>query len=199
MPEPHVDIAASNLESSLDALWPRYEQALLDLVRIPSVLGTETRAQEQVAAAARANLLLAGELAAAVDAQRPGQVELGRRRAAGAGEDVVAAVVDEPGLGCLRGARQRADRRGVDQRREFRLGLGTIDGGVGGGVDDQRRRDRAHGGGQRFRVAKVAAQGLAIGRTEGDDLAQHGQRPLQLPAELAVLAEEQDLHAAGDP
>lgn len=38
-----------DLEATLDALWPTYEQGLQDLIRVPSLIGEETRAQEQVA------------------------------------------------------------------------------------------------------------------------------------------------------
>jgi acetylornithine deacetylase len=39
----------ADLETTLSALWPRYEQGLQDLIRIPSLIGDETRAQDQVA------------------------------------------------------------------------------------------------------------------------------------------------------
>lgn len=39
----------ADLDAHIDALWPRYEQGLQDLIRIPSVLGNETPAQEHVA------------------------------------------------------------------------------------------------------------------------------------------------------
>jgi acetylornithine deacetylase len=42
----------AELEASLEALWPTYRQALADVVRIPSLVGGETAAQEQVAALA---------------------------------------------------------------------------------------------------------------------------------------------------
>jgi acetylornithine deacetylase len=44
----------ADLETTLSALWPAYEQGLADLIRCPSLLGAETRAQEQVARLAEA-------------------------------------------------------------------------------------------------------------------------------------------------
>src|ERR1700722_9086857 len=49
MPVTPAAPATADLETMLTNLWPTYEQALQDLIRIPSLLGAETRAQEQVA------------------------------------------------------------------------------------------------------------------------------------------------------
>ena len=48
---------------------------------------------------------------------------------------------------------------------------------------------------ERVEVREVAAQRRARG-VERDDLAQHSERALQLPAELAVAAEQQQPHRA---
>ncbi len=44
----------SQLSAQVDALWPRYRDALRELVRSPSVLGAETPAQHLVAGLAEA-------------------------------------------------------------------------------------------------------------------------------------------------
>ena len=54
MPVTPAAPTTADLETTLNALWPTYEQGLQDLIRIPSLLGGETRAQEQVALLAEA-------------------------------------------------------------------------------------------------------------------------------------------------
>jgi acetylornithine deacetylase len=49
MSVPQAAATTADLEKTLDALWPTYEQGLQDLIRIPSLIGEEARAQEQVA------------------------------------------------------------------------------------------------------------------------------------------------------
>ena len=49
MPVTPAAPTTADLETMLTTLWPTYEQALQDLIRIPSLLGAETGAQEQVA------------------------------------------------------------------------------------------------------------------------------------------------------
>jgi hypothetical protein len=61
------------------------------------------------------------------------------------------------------------------------------------GVDDDVGTQGAHGVGHGIGLGKVAAQLGAVMAQRGH-LAQHGQAALQLPADLAVLAEEEDVH-----
>lgn len=49
MPVTPAAPTTADLETTLDSLWPTYEQGLQDLIRNPSLIGDETRAQEQVA------------------------------------------------------------------------------------------------------------------------------------------------------
>jgi hypothetical protein len=97
-------------------------------------------AQDQVAAAAGADQVLAFELGAAVDAQRPGRRVLVARRVAAAVEDVVGAVVQQPGARASAALRQHAGGGGVERARQVGLALGLVDGGVRGGVDDDLGR-----------------------------------------------------------
>jgi acetylornithine deacetylase len=48
------DVVGAELTAAIDSLWPTYRQALQDLIRIPSLIGDETRAQQHVAALAEA-------------------------------------------------------------------------------------------------------------------------------------------------
>ena len=108
--------------------------------------------------------------------------------------------MDEPGVARRGLARQHADGRRVDGARELGLGLGLVDRGVGRGIDDELRR----GGADRARAArpgraKSSRQGGGAVDVDRDHLAEQRQRALQLPADLSVLAEQQDLHAGRCP
>ena len=74
------------------------------------------------------------------------------------------------------------------------LALGLVDGGVRGGIDDHVGAHRAHRARRAPRGGEVGAQVGAV-EVERDHLAERRERALQLPADLAVLAEQQDLHA----
>ncbi len=147
-------------------------------------------------AAAGADRLLAVQLGLAVDAQGASGVVLAPGPLAAAIEHVVGAVVQQQRAAGLGFARQHGGRLGVDAARLFRLALGLVDGGVGGGVDDDVWLQRAHAGGDALQLAQVTAQAVLAGAIQRDDLAQQRQAALQLPADLAVLAQQQDSHAA---
>jgi len=152
------------------------------------------RAQDEVPAAARTNELLAGELAPTIGTERRGRIVLAPGLLATAVEDVVAAEVDEPRVRGVRRAGERADRGRVDELREVALRFGAVDRGVCGGIDDPLRCDRAHLRGDRIGFSQVA-----VAAAERDDVAERCERALQLPADLAVLAEEDDLQGVRCP
>ena len=110
-------------------------------------------------------------------------------------EHVVGAVVQQQRAARRRFARQHGGGFGVDALGGWRVGFGLVDGGVGGGVDDQPRPERAHGGGQAVEVGQVATQAVLAGAVQRHQCAQRRQRALQLPAHLAVLAQQQNVHA----
>ena len=87
---------------------------------------------------------LAGCLAGPVDAERPDRIVFGVGRRLGAVEHVVGGKVDERDPGVGRGFGQMGRPVGVDGERRIRLRFGAINGGVGGGVDDQRRSVALH-------------------------------------------------------
>jgi hypothetical protein len=151
------------------------------------------RAQDQMAAAAGADGVLAVELGAAVHRQRRSGRVLGARRMAAAVEHIVGAVVHQPGALRRRRVGQHARRFGVDGRGELGFGLGFVHRGVRGGIDDHVRPQRAHRVRQALRLREV---GVVVGAVEVErrQLAQQRQRALQLPADLPSLAEQHDLH-----
>ncbi len=85
----------------------------------------------------------------------------------------------------LRGKHARRDA--VDEHREPGLGFGLVDGGVRGRVHDEVRLD----------FADLSLDGVSVAEFEvfaagADDLAQGGERSLQFPADLSVLASDED-------
>ena len=90
---------------------------------------------------------------------------------------------------------QHAGGGGVEQARKLRFTLGLVHSGVGGSVDDDVGAEPAHSVADAFRLAEIAAVLLAI-EVQRRHLAQHGQAALQFPADLAALAQQQDVHAA---
>jgi hypothetical protein len=102
--------------------------------------------------------------------------------------------VDQPGAGGRRLAGQDGGGLGVDAPGQGGLGLGAVDGGVGRSVDDDVGPERAHRPGERLRSGEVGP--VAAERMQ---LAERREGALQLPADLAVLAKEQDLHPGTAP
>ena len=112
-------------------------------------------AKDQVLAAAGADVVLAVELGAAVNRQRAGRRVFAARAAAAAVEDIVGAVVDEPGAERLGLLGQHARRLGVQRGRELGLALGLVHRRVRGGIDDDVGPERAHGLGELRRLGEV--------------------------------------------
>jgi hypothetical protein len=91
-----------------------------------------------------------------------------------------------------------AERAGclcIDPAGDLARGLGGIHGRVGRRVDDRVGAQAAHGGPERRQVREVAAR--ATGRDE--HLSQRRQRALQFPADLALRAQQQQLHRGSRP
>jgi hypothetical protein len=141
---------------------PRQPQHRLDEVPSLSAAAPDAvqaaGADDEVARAEAAHEILAGELAEAVDADRPRGVGLGVGCAAGLvePEDVIAAEVDEGGPEVAADDGQLADAPGVDGEGGRRLRLGPVHEVVGGAVDDGVGPQRGEGG----------ADGLGPGEVE---------------------------------
>jgi hypothetical protein len=156
-------------------------------------------AQQQVAHAAVADGLLAGQLGGAVHAQWRGGVvfAIGPRRLAI--EHIVGGVMDQGDAGLGAGLGQHARRLRIDAERRVGLAFGAIHRGVGGGVDDDVGRDAFHQRGQAVRrvevgaLATLAVLQLAAARGRHDPCARR-QAAAQFVPDLAVGAEQQDLH-----
>src|SRR5690606_18576328 len=86
----------------------------------------------------------------------------------------------------------------VDGHRLPGLALGAVDRGVRGGVDDHVRAQAAHRRSQHLGLAQVAAVvvGTPAAAVEGGELSERRQRPLKLPADLAVASQQHDSHGA---
>ena len=150
--------------------------------------------EDEVAAAALADEVFAFELGTAVDGQGAGGRVFRARGVAAAVKDVVGGVMDEQRAAPGGFAGEDARREGVEGAGEVGFAFGFVDSGVGGGVDDQVGGDGVHGGGEAVGVGEVAGQARGAVVVEGDDVTHGGEAALQLPADLAVLAEEEDLH-----
>ncbi|MNP37257.1 hypothetical protein D3C76_1306970 [compost metagenome] len=134
------------------------------------------------------NRLLAGQLAAPVDAERIGLVVFGVGAGLAAVEHVVGGVVDQrnaQGLGFF-GKDARSD--GIDGKRRVRFAFGLVDGSVGRGVDDQVGLERLYPLTNAFRVGEVE-----LVTTQHMQLGQIAQALLQLQGNLAVLAADEDV------
>ncbi|MNE92187.1 hypothetical protein D3C80_1898860 [compost metagenome] len=90
--------------------------------------------------------------------------------------------------------RDGAGGGGIEGAGELRLALRLIHGSVGRGIDDDIRAQGANCLGHPGRVGEITA---VIGAVEVQCRhgAQYREATLQLPADLAAFAEEQDVHA----
>src|SRR6267143_2135702 len=144
--------------------------------------------ENQRAAICGANGLLSGELAAAVDAERNGFIFLGVWRASFTVEDVIGGKVDQQRAEAPAFLGQQSRRDSIDLQCDVRLGLGAIHGVIRGGVEDYVGPNAADELPNARRIGKIEL--LPAGR---HDIAESGDGALQLPAELTVLAGDEDL------
>ncbi|MNT40921.1 hypothetical protein D3C72_1772650 [compost metagenome] len=150
--------------------------------------------EDKVLGTALGNRLLAFQLGLAIDRQRAGGIALLPRRGTAAVKYIVGAVVHQPSAQGLGLARQHAHRFGIDSAGGVHVALRLVDGGIGRSIHDDVGLNHPHGFGQRIRLQQIATQRAAVA-IERDQLAQGLQAALQLPTDLAVLAEQQNLHS----
>ena len=162
--------------------------------KIRTARGIDPARAQQQQTRARFDRQFAGPFALAISVERGAGVVLTPRRQSLAVKDVVSRVVHQPGTKALGLARQHAGRDGVDRLRQFGFALGLIDRRVGSGIDDDIGSDGTHRRRDTVRIGKVAAETHRPLAVKGNDLAKRGQTALQFPANLAVLAEQQNLH-----
>src|SRR5258706_14813654 len=142
--------------------------------------------EDQVAAARRADRLLALELAAAVDLERPRRIALDIGLALGAVEHVVGGEMHQVGAAPARRFGEYAGRATVDRVRRLGFALGAVDGGVGGGVDDGVGPQLAYPGGNGRGIGEIA-----IAPAERGELADAGRQAREFPSHLAVATEDE--------
>jgi len=144
------------------------------------------RAQDRVGTAGFGHRALAGELRAAIGAERRRRVVLAPGPLGPAVEDVVGGDMQEGQPARRRRARHGAGCGGVDGGGQRLLRLGPVDGGVGGGIDHHigtRRPDRRGAG---FRVGQIRLRPAE----RGDREIRPGQ-PAKLGRDLAGAAEDE--------
>ena len=144
------------------------------------------------------NSLLTFELGLSIHAERPGSIVLFPGLATAAVEHVVGAVVNQPGSQLLCFIGQHAGRLRIQQAGEIGFALCLVDGRVGGRIDDDVGANRAHGLGQRVQLREITTEATRIGGTvqaHDNQLTQRSQAALQLPADLAIGAQQQNFHA----
>ena len=100
---------------------------------------------------------------------------------------IVRRVMNEYGAETSRFFRHDARRDAIDLHRKIGLGLGAVNVVVGGSVDDRIRLRLANRAADRVRTREVHP--AAIKSNHG---AERGERALQLPADLAVAARNED-------
>ena len=148
-------------------------------------------AQDEVLGARLLDELFAFQLGAAVHAQGAG-VSVSTQGRAAAVEHVVGAVVHQPGA---QGGGLAPARRGGGVEQAASSGsLSALSTAVCAAALTMTSGAGAHGGGNAFRLAK-SPQWSVLSWSVQRHVTQHGQAALQLPADLAVLAQEQDVHA----
>ena len=92
---------------------------------------------------------------------------------------------------------------GVQAPSQIRLALGLVHCRMRCGIDDHIRAHAANGLRQCLQIADITAQAISIHihalAIQRNHLAQRRETALQLPADLAVLAQQQQLHAEASP
>ena len=148
------------------------------------------RAQYQVCDAGRLHGLFAGQFAAAVDAQRIGDIVFSVSAGLCAVEHVIGRIVDHGRAEPRCFLRHHARCFAVDAHGQFRLLFGLVDGRVSGRIDDHGRFQGTDHIADLVKVAQI--HGAAVKR---DDVAKALQAAREFIADLAAGAGEQDLHA----
>ena len=102
------------------------------------------RAQDRHARIGRGDRAFAGEFRAAIGADRRRGIVLAIGAVERAVEDIIGRELDERNASAAPPPRATAPAPSrIDRHRELGLGFGLVDGGIGGGVDDRRRRSSA--------------------------------------------------------
>src|SRR6185437_4174660 len=139
-------------------------------------------AKDQVARAAVAQCIFAREFGTTVHADGMGGIDLAIRARRAAIEYVIGGVMHHARAVLFRPGTQHAERVAIDALRELGFVLRAIDGGVGGGVDDDVRRDAVECFDQTIEIGEVDRFAwCAIFKTTaarcGDDFARRHASP----------------------
>ncbi len=101
--------------------------------------------------------------------------------------------MDQRGTQALGFPGQHAGRFAIDAHRHRGFGLGLVDGGIGGGIDDEVGADRLHHCAHLLEPAQVKLRAI-----DGDDLAAGQglrQQRRERATDLPVTARDENLHA----
>ena len=139
--------------------------------------------------------LLPLQLGLAIHAQRAGGVAFLPGLIALTIEHIVGRVMHQPGTDLGSRLRQCGGRGGIEASGQFRFALGFVHRGMGRRIDDHVGAVSQNSLSQALWLAQIAAEIGAV-PVQRQHLAQRGQAALQLPADLAVFAQQQDFHEA---
>jgi hypothetical protein len=103
-------------------------------------------------------------------------------------------VVNQPRSEARGFASQYGWRFGVDRVRQAWLGLCSIDGRVGGSVDNAIRRDQSNGPCQLFGSSEIAAETSIAVEIQSHQFTKRCERAPQFPADLASHAQKKQSH-----
>ena len=148
------------------------------------------RADDQRRRVMRGGGLFTGQLGAAIGTGR------GWRRVGAIGlaglpiKDIIGRHLYEARACRSRCSGKMADGRGIDQQRGGLLGLGLVNRGPGGGIDQQIGLGSGHHGGDLCGIADIE---FGFGRGDQGDARRCRRR--QRPAQLPATAGDKDLHA----
>ncbi|CAJ1880173.1 hypothetical protein PEKONANI_03326 [Aeromonas jandaei] len=142
--------------------------------------------------------MLTRQLGFAVNVERGGCIGFPPGALTAAIKHIVGGVMHQPGTQCFRFFGYRCHAGRVEQLGKLPLALRFVDCGMGCGVDNHIRLDQTYRVGHPGRVAEITAIVGGV-KVNGSDAPERRQCALQLPADLTILAKQQNMHQVRSP